>query len=48
MPQSSTESPYFLQTLKTDVDDKKLSIGSTLLESVDNLPFCCPSQILSQ
>ena len=48
MPQSYTESSYFLQILKADLDDIKFPRGSTLLQYVDDLLLCSPSQASSQ
>lgn len=31
------------QTLKPDLDDRKFSVGSTLLEYIDDLLLCSPS-----
>ena len=48
MPQSYTESPsYFSQILEAVLDDIKFPRGSTLFQCVDDLRFCCPSQISS-
>ena len=33
---------YFLPVLKADLDDIKFLRGSTLLQYVDDLLFCCP------
>ena len=41
-------STYFLQILKADLDDKKFPRGSTLLQYVDDLLLCSPSQAPSQ
>ena len=48
MPQGFTESPYFLQILKADGDDITFPRGSTLLQYVDDLLLCSPSQASSQ
>lgn len=46
--QDFTESPYFSQTLKTDLDDITFPKGSTLLKHMGDLLLCSFSQILSQ
>ena len=45
--QSFTESPYFSQILEADLDDIKFPRGSLLFQCVDDLRFCCPSQLSS-
>ena len=46
--QGFTESPsYFSQILEAVLDDIKFPRGSTLFQCVDDLCFCCPSQISS-
>lgn len=47
MPQDFTERPYFSQILKVDLDDIIFPIGSTLLQSLDDL-LICSSQVFSQ
>lgn len=42
-----TEISYFLQILKADLDDLKFPRGSTLLQYVDDLFLCSPSQASS-
>lgn len=49
MPQDFTESPsYFSQGLKADLNDLESPKGSTLLQYVDDLLLCFPSQTSSQ
>ena len=48
MPHHYTESSYFLQILKADLDDLKFPTGSTLLQYVDDLLLCYPSKAPSQ
>ena len=49
MPQSFAESlSYFSQILKADLDDIKFPRGFTLLQYVDDLLLCPPSQASSQ
>ena len=49
MPRGFTESPSnFSQILKTGLDDIKFSRGSTLLQYVNDLLLCPPSQTSSQ
>ena len=48
MSQDFTESSYFSQNLKADLDDIKLSASSTLLQYIDYLLLCSPSQTSSQ
>ena len=46
MTQGFTERPsYFSQILKADADDIKFPGGSILLQYVDDLLLCCPSQV---
>ena len=48
-PQGFTQSPsYFSQILKADLDDIKFPRGPTLLQYVDDLLLCSPSQTSSQ
>ena len=48
MLQGSTESPYFSQILKAHKDDIKFLGGSALLQYLDDLLLCSPSQASSQ
>lgn len=48
MSQDFIESSYISQTLKADLDDVKFSAGSTLLQYIDDLLLCSPSQTSSQ
>ena len=48
LPQGPTESSYFSQILKADLDDIKFPRGSTLSQYVDDLLLCSPSQASSQ
>ena len=43
MPQGFTESPFFQQILKADLDDINFPRGSTLLQYMDDLLPCSPS-----
>ena len=47
MPLGFTESPYFLQILKADLDDIAFPRGSTFLQYIGDL-FLCFSQTFSQ
>lgn len=48
MPQDFSESlSYFLQVLKTDLNNIKLPRGSTFLQYVDDLLLCSPSKASS-
>ena len=49
MPEGFTESPlYFSQILKADLDNIKFPRGSILLQYMDDLLLCSPSQAFSQ
>ena len=48
MPWGFTESLYFSEILKADLDDTKSLRGSALVHCVDDLLLCSPSQALSQ
>ena len=47
MPLGFTESPYFLQILKADLDDITFPRGSTLLQYIGDL-LLCSSQTFPQ
>ena len=47
IPWDFTESPsYFSEILKADLDDIRFPRGSTLLQYMDDLLLCFPSQAL--
>ena len=48
MPWGFTESLYFSEILKADLDDTKSLRGSALVHCVDDLLLCSPSQAFSQ
>lgn len=48
MPWGFTESLYFSETLKADLDNTEFLRSSTLVQCVDDLLLCSPSQAFSQ